>query len=160
MKIGTLPLAKLRAIWSINATLNKAGATTHFVNLQVHCGPKTEIMKFLITYLGEDEIVLGFPWLAAFQPKINWKEAVLEENLQPVVIKTLNLKNDREVAKIHKAWTTMAQELARPEEEIYLYRVEEEKLKWTSTFMQMAIKVLPKEEKTWDQIVPPQYHHC
>ena len=23
----------------------------------------------------------------------------------------------------------------------------------------MAVKALPKEEKTWDQIVPPQYHH-
>ena len=31
-------------------------------------------------------------------------------------------------------------------------------LKCTSTSTQMVVKALPKEEKTWDQIVPPQYH--
>ena len=57
-------------------------------------------MRFLVTDLGEDKIVLGFPWLAAFQPRINWKEAVLDEDMQPVVIKTLGLQIDKEVAKI------------------------------------------------------------
>ena len=43
-------------------------------------------------------------------------------------------------------------------EEIYVHKVDQEMLKQTSTSTQMAIKALPKEEKTWDQIVPPQYH--
>ena len=45
-------------------------------------------MKFLVTDLGEDEIVLGYPWLAAFEPKIDWKNAVLAEEMQPVVVET------------------------------------------------------------------------
>ena len=45
-------------------------------------------MKFLVTDLGEDEIVLGYPWLVAFKPNINWKNAVLAEEMQPLVSKT------------------------------------------------------------------------
>ena len=55
MKIGTLHLAKPRAIWNIDATLNKAGTIKKFVKLQVCCSPKTEIKKFLITNLGEEQ---------------------------------------------------------------------------------------------------------
>ena len=57
-------------------------------------------MWFLITDLGEDEIVLGYPWLAAFQPKIDWKNVVLDESMQPLIIKTLEPKLDKEVAWI------------------------------------------------------------
>ena len=37
--------------------------------------------------LGEDKIVLGYPWLAAFQPKIDWKNAVTDESMQPLIPK-------------------------------------------------------------------------
>jgi hypothetical protein len=61
-------------------------------------------MKFLVTDIGEDKIILGYPWLAAFQPKINWKEAVLDESMQPLIIKTLGLSIEDEVKRVHKAW--------------------------------------------------------
>ena len=158
MKIGKLPLSRPRAIWNIDTTLNKGGTIKDFVDLQVRCENKIEDMRFLVTDLGEDEIVLGFPWLAAFQPRINWKEAVLDKDMQPVVIKTLGLQIDKEVAKIRKAWIKSAQRMAMPGEEIHVTKISEERLKRTSTSTQMAVKALPKEEKSWDQIVPPQYH--
>ena len=61
-------------------------------------------MRFLITDLGEDEIVLGYPWLAAFQPCIDWKNTMLDEEEQPLVIRTLDPSLDKEVARIRKAW--------------------------------------------------------
>src|ERR1700687_3121673 len=97
MKIGSLRLKKPRTVWNIDGTHNKAGAITDFVDLQVRCGSKTEDMKFLVTDLGEDEITLGCPWLAPFQPDIDWKESVLVEDVHPLVIKTLGLKMDEEV---------------------------------------------------------------
>jgi hypothetical protein len=115
-------------------------------------------MKFLVTDLGDDEIILGYPWLATFQPKIDWKDAILDEDMQPLVIKTLGLNSDEEVTKICTAWCKKAAALATPGEEIYLHRFEEAKLQKTSTAAELAVKALPKEEKTWDQIVPPQYH--
>ena len=52
-------------------------------------------MCFLIMDLGEDEIVLGYPWLAAFQPHIDWKNATLDEEEQPLVIRTLDVMERR-----------------------------------------------------------------
>ena len=104
MKIGTLQLKKLWTIWNIDGMHNKAGAITHFVDLQVQCGTRTKDMKFLVTNLGEDEMILGYPWLAAFKPKIDWKNAVLAEEMQPLVIKTLGLMIEDEVKRVKKAW--------------------------------------------------------
>jgi hypothetical protein len=60
-------------------------------------------MKFLVTDLGDDEIILGYPWLAVFQPKLDWKNAVLDDSMQPLVIKTLGLNSDKEVVQIRTA---------------------------------------------------------
>ena len=158
MKIGKLLLKNPRTIWNIDGTHNKSGHIKYFADLQIRCGNKKEQMRFLVTDLGGDEIVLGYPWLAAFQPKINWKEATLEEDMQPIVIKTLGLNIDDEVLKIRQAWVEKAKSLVTPGEELYVHRMDQEMLKRTSTSTQMAVKALPKEEKTWDQIVPPQYH--
>ena len=92
MKIGKANLKKERTIWNVDGTHNKSGAIKHYVDLQVRCGDRTKEMRFLVTDIGEDELVLGYPWLAAFQPKIDWKNATLDETMQPLVIKTLGLK--------------------------------------------------------------------
>ena len=92
MKIRKLIIQKPRTIWNIDGTHNKPGTIKYFVDLQVWVRSKIEEMKFLVTDLAEDELVLGYPWLAAFQPKINWKEATIAEDMQPIVIKTLGLK--------------------------------------------------------------------
>src|SRR6266702_1848194 len=154
MKIGKIPLKKPWYIWNIDGTHNKAGSIKEYIDLQVQAGPTKEEMCFLVTHIGEDELVLGYPWLAVFQPKIDWKQVVLDETQQPLVIKTLGLKEDREVARICKAWTRAAQERAKEGEEIFICKMNQEMIKRTSTSTEMAVKALPKEEKTWDQIVP------
>ena len=151
MKIGKALLPRERTIWNIDGTHNKAGTIKHYVDLQIRCGHKTEEMRFLVTDLGQDDIVLGYPWLVAFQTNINWKDATLDEELQPLVIKTLGLKLDPEIKRVRDAWIWKAQLLANGDEEVFIRRA--------SASTQLAVKALPKEEKTWDQIVPPQYHN-
>jgi len=34
---------------------------------------------------------LGYPWFTTFEPKIQWREATLEEEYQLVVITTINV---------------------------------------------------------------------
>src|SRR6202158_2675667 len=48
--------------------------------------------------------------------------------------------------------------MATPTEEIWVAKYEQEKLKKASTSTELAVRALPKEEKTWDQIVPTHYH--
>jgi hypothetical protein len=85
-------------------------------------------MKFLVTDLGEDDIILGYPWLAVFQPKIDWKLATLDESMQLLVIKTLGLKTDEEVICICTSWCKRAAALATPGEEIFLHQFDESRM--------------------------------
>jgi hypothetical protein len=116
MKIGQVPLQRTQTIWNIDGTHNKVGSITHYVDLQIRAGTKVQDMKFLVTDIREDKIILRYPWLAAFQPKINWKAAVLDESMQPLIIKTLGLPIEDEVAQVCKAWMHQAQTLATPGE--------------------------------------------
>ena len=105
-------------------------------------------MRFLITDLGEDEIILGYPWLAAFQPHIDWKNTTLDEEEQPLVIRTLDPSLDKEVARIHKAWIQHAEDLAEPGEEIFVWKLDSAQMRKASTSTQLAAKAKPQEEKT------------
>ena len=56
---------------NVNGTPNKDEQLTHCVYLWVQLGEKKELMLFYLINLGEDCTLLGFPWLTAFNPKIN-----------------------------------------------------------------------------------------
>ena len=78
-------------------------------------------MQFLVTDLGDDELVLGYPWLAAFNPQIDWKNSVLHEEMQPLVIKTLDMTTQVEVQWIRKAWIKKAKKAWTEGEEIFVH---------------------------------------
>ncbi len=69
---------------------NQDGQITHFTDLQVRTGANTKLLRFLLTNLGKDEVILGYPWLTAFEPTIHWKDATLDRAFQPVIISSLN----------------------------------------------------------------------
>jgi hypothetical protein len=52
---------------------NKNGSITHYTNLEVSRGRKSDIQCSYLTSLGEDQMIFGFPWCLAFQPDIDWK---------------------------------------------------------------------------------------
>ena len=157
INIEKLVLQNPKAIWNIDGTHNKSETIKYYTELQVQAGTKTENMHFLVINLGEDEIILGYPWLAAFKPNIDWANAVLEEDMQPLVIKTLGWDNTKEASKIAKTWTQIATELAEPGEEVFVTQTPEARIKKPSTAAQLAVQQAPTE-KGWKEIVPPQYH--
>ncbi len=64
---------------------NQDGRITHFTDLQVCTSADTKLLWFLLTNLGRDEVILGYPWLTAFEPTIHWKDATLDKIHQPVI---------------------------------------------------------------------------
>ena len=90
----------------------------------VRVGDKKHEMHFLITDLGEDEIILGYPWLAAFKLRIDWKNATLDEEEHPLFIRALDPSLDKEIARIRKAWIQRAEDLAEPGEEIFVRKLD------------------------------------
>lgn len=49
-------------------------------------------MRFLVTSLGNEDLILGYPWLMTFEPQFNWANGVMDTSYLPVVIRSLDWK--------------------------------------------------------------------
>jgi hypothetical protein len=61
-----------------------------YVDLNVQTGQKNAKMQFLVTDLGLEDLILGYPWLANFEPKFSWKDAVIDTSNLPIIIQSLS----------------------------------------------------------------------
>src|SRR6266478_6106081 len=52
-------------------------------------------MRFFLTQLGEHKAILGYPWFAAVQPKIDWKRGWIDHTQLPIVFKTADAAKAR-----------------------------------------------------------------
>ena len=55
-------------------------------------------MRFLITDLGDDDLILGYPWLSTFEPKFSWHEGVIDTRFLPIIIHSLDWKQRQQPA--------------------------------------------------------------
>jgi hypothetical protein len=90
MGLGLQELQTPKKIFNIDNTTNRSGMITHFLDLNVHTHGVTKEMRFLITDIGHEEILLGYPWLATFEPQFNWRSAVINERVLPIIISSTN----------------------------------------------------------------------
>jgi len=66
-------LERLLAIRNVDSTSNSREAIMHQVEYNVYYKGHMERMKMDICDLGKTEVILGMPWLAAHNLKINWE---------------------------------------------------------------------------------------
>ena len=55
----------------VDGTLNKTGTITSYVDLAVKIDGRTMDIQLLVTGLGNQRIILRFPWLNEYNPDIN-----------------------------------------------------------------------------------------
>jgi hypothetical protein len=92
MGLGVQALDRPRKIWNIDGTTNRAGQLTSFVDLEVRTGDRERKMRFLVTDLGDEDLILGYPWLATFEPQFNWRSSVINTAHLPIIVRSLNWK--------------------------------------------------------------------
>ena len=63
---------------------------SEFVDLRVQTQGRTKQMRFLVTDLGTEDLILGYPWLAVFEPKFQWRDASINVEYLPIIIQSLN----------------------------------------------------------------------
>ena len=90
LRLGLQPLEKPKQIFNIDNSLNKAGSITHYLDLKVHTKKQEKVMRFYITDIRNEQILLGYPWLATFEPKFHWGSATIDERTLPVIISSIN----------------------------------------------------------------------
>ena len=69
--IKTTKLDKLITAQNIDGTLNKKGTIRYFADLKIKIDEKTSEERFYITRLGDQKIILGFPWLKKHNPLVD-----------------------------------------------------------------------------------------
>jgi hypothetical protein len=62
----------------------------HYLDLDICTKGIHKEMRFLITDIGSKDILLGYPWLASFEPRFSWRHAVIDERALPVIISSIN----------------------------------------------------------------------
>jgi len=85
-----LPIKRLpfpRKLFNVDGTENKAGQLQFYTDLAIQMGATTTNMRFFLTQLGEHKAILGYPWFAAIQPKIDWKRGWIDHTQLPIIFK-------------------------------------------------------------------------
>ena len=178
--IRTYKLVKPITVYNVDGTENKTGTITRYVDVNLQIGNRTTTTKLLVTGLGHQKIILGFPWFEEQNPEINWETGILtwrkETNGQNNgAALSASAENQR---KENKTSATSTEVL---DEEEYLNRTQnildedEESVisfmnvngnfepVWinakTNLAMDMAIENnLKKQEKSVEDMVPKEYH--
>ena len=75
-------------VFNVDGTQNKAGEIKHYTDLNVQTGQHHTMFCFFLTNIGQSKVILGYPWMAAVQPQIDWKQGWIDHAQLPVVLCT------------------------------------------------------------------------
>jgi hypothetical protein len=87
LRLPIKQLPRARKVCNVDGTPNK-GDITHFTDLEVQTGRKRVWMRFFLTNLEDQKLILGYPWFAAMQPRVDWARAWIDYEQLPVVLQT------------------------------------------------------------------------
>jgi len=129
LRLGTKKLVKPIMGYNTDDTPNKHSCITDYVDLMIKQGNHKKRMQFLVSNLGENRLILGYPWLREFNPGLDWKQGkIIGSHVQ---IHTLNRAIGLDMFQIHI--NNMAMKL-NPREELH-YQINR-----LTTAMEMALK--------------------
>jgi hypothetical protein len=161
LRLPILTLLEPRKLYNVDGTENKAGMLRFYTDLFVQTGSTTKRMRFYLADLGEHKVILGYPWFAANQPRIDWKLGWMDHTQLPVVIHADNVAK----AKFLPQTTNVPRPIyrdqyfigrvtvhpAHPENED-LSKIPEEYQRHSKVFSEDASQRLP-EHTIWDHAI-------
>ena len=74
LKIPTKKLSDDIMVYNVDGMINKNVSITKKVCADLELKGKHTNEEFLVTALGRQRIILGYPWLEKTNPKINWRK--------------------------------------------------------------------------------------
>ena len=86
-----LPIQEMKEpqmVFNVDGTPNKSGEIKYYTDLKVQTGPNHTMFRFFLTNTGQSKVILGYPWMAAVQPRIDWKKGWIDHAQLPVVLHT------------------------------------------------------------------------
>jgi len=93
-----LPIKRLeepRNLFNVDGTTNKSGSLQFYTDLQVQTGNQRTNLRFFLTDLEDNKAILGYPWFAAVQPRIDWKRGWVDHSQLPIIFRAPNTTRAR-----------------------------------------------------------------
>ena len=88
-----LPIKTLqepRRLFNIDGTPNKAGDLKYYTDLGTRTGTSMRTLRYFLSDLGDSRVILGYPWFAAVQPKIDWACGWIAHDQLPIVLRSVD----------------------------------------------------------------------
>src|SRR5713101_4139452 len=83
-------LAEPRRLFNVDRTQNRAGDLKYYVDLKTRTGTQQTNLRYFLTNLGNHKIILGYPWFATAQPKIDWAQGWIDHSQLPIVLRAVD----------------------------------------------------------------------
>ena len=77
-------------MFNVDGTKNKSGVLHYYTDLQFKTGTQTTNQRFYLSDLGDHKAIFGYPWFAAFQPRVDWKRGWIDMSQLPIVLSAPN----------------------------------------------------------------------
>jgi len=173
LKLPFKRLAKERPLFNVDGSTNKSGSIKYYVDLEMQTGNKRTNMRFFLTDMGDHKVILGYPWFAANQPKINWARGWIDTTQLPLVLRSSNTQKPqfnpnthslpdlteseilyigRIYIKPHMARQTMSSTLAEEHNKLRLNPIPTEYRHYHKVFSKEAAQRFP-ESRIWDHAI-------
>jgi hypothetical protein len=77
-----------RRLFNVDGTQNRAGSLKYFTDITTRTGEKATRLRYYLTDLGENQIILGYPWFASAQLRIDWAKGWIDYAQLPIVLRS------------------------------------------------------------------------
>jgi len=140
----------------VDGTTNKARQILKAVDLTVNNNGEQALHAFYVADIGQDDFILGYPFLEASNPDVDWCNGHINGF---TMISTAKASNWQAIPKGTRQLETMpiwVQSIPGWEEgnEVWL----QTRIAKTTIASQLAQDAADKKKHTWQEIVPEWYH--
>jgi len=119
-----LPIKSLRyprPLFNVDGSTNKQGDLKFYTDLLMRTGTTTKRMRFFLSDLGNHQVILGYPWFAAFQPKVDWARGWIDVSQLPLVLSDPDAPKTKSIKRPTLLMTN--QPLYKSEDDFPIYAV-------------------------------------
>ena len=80
-------LKEPRKLFNVDGTPNRAGDLKYYTDLHTRTGTQQRTLRYFLTDLGENKVILAYPWFATAQPKVDWARGWIAHDQLPIVLR-------------------------------------------------------------------------
>src|SRR6267154_2561695 len=88
LQLSIKVLSEPRRLFNMDGTQNKAGDLKYYTDLHTRMGTTQRTLQYFLSDLGENRVILEYPWFMATQPKIDWARGWISHDQLPIVLRS------------------------------------------------------------------------